>query len=73
MNSLISRSTVPVAVAIASLLAAPPARAQSDERAVVAVVSGAASVPVAGRAGPGAPFLAASSLSLNARAQHERG
>jgi len=39
MNSLISRSTVPVAVAIASLLAATPARAQGDERAVVAAVT----------------------------------
>src|SRR5437016_11114980 len=39
MNSLSSRSTVLVAVAIASLLAAAPARAQSDERAIVAVVT----------------------------------
>jgi hypothetical protein len=39
MNSLISRSTVLVAVAIASLLAATPARAQSDERAIVAAVT----------------------------------
>ena len=39
MNLLISRSTVLVAVAIASLLAATPARAQSDERAIVAVVT----------------------------------
>jgi Domain of unknown function (DUF4440) len=39
MNSLISRSTVLVAVAIASLLAATPARAQGDERAIVAAVT----------------------------------
>ena len=39
MNSLISRSTVLVAVTIASLLAATPARAQSDERAIVAAVT----------------------------------
>ena len=39
MNSLISRSTVLVAVAIGSLLAATPARAQSDERAIVAAVT----------------------------------
>jgi hypothetical protein len=39
MNSLISRSTVLVAVATASLLAATPARAQSDERAIVAAVT----------------------------------
>jgi len=40
MNSLISRSTVLVAVAIASLLAAAtPARAQTDERAIVAAVT----------------------------------
>jgi ketosteroid isomerase-like protein len=39
MNSLISRSTALAAVAIASLLAAAPARAQSDERAIVAVVT----------------------------------
>jgi ketosteroid isomerase-like protein len=41
MNSLISRSTVLAAVAIASLLAAAPAsaRAQSDERAIVAAVT----------------------------------
>jgi ketosteroid isomerase-like protein len=39
MNSLISRSTVLVAVAIASLLAAAPARAQSDDRAIVAAVT----------------------------------
>ena len=39
MNSLIRRSAVPVAVAIASLLAATPARAQTDERAVVAAVT----------------------------------
>ncbi|HLB10406.1 MAG TPA: hypothetical protein VK617_12775 [Gemmatimonadaceae bacterium] len=92
MNSLIGRSTVLVAVAIASLLAATPARAQSDERAIVAavttfldgirtrdtslmrstVVSGATLVPVGGPTGLGAPSLAASSLSLNARAQDER-
>ena len=39
MNSLISRSTALAALAIASLLAAAPARAQSDERAIVAVVT----------------------------------
>src|SRR5690242_16772110 len=39
MNSLNIRSTVLVAVAITSLFAAPPARAQSDERAIVAVVT----------------------------------
>jgi hypothetical protein len=39
MNSLISRSTVLAAVAIASLLAAAPSRAQSDERAIVAAVT----------------------------------
>lgn len=39
MNSLITRSTVLVAVAIASLLAASAARAQSDERAIVAAVT----------------------------------
>ena len=39
MNVLISRSTLLVAVAIASLLAATPARAQSNERAVVAAVT----------------------------------
>ena len=39
MNWLISRSTGLVAVAIASLLAATPARAQSDERAIVAAVT----------------------------------
>jgi len=39
MNLLISRSTVLVAVAIGSLLAAIPARAQSDERAIVAAVA----------------------------------
>ena len=39
MNSLISRSTVLVAVAIGSLLAATPARAQSDEGAIVAAVT----------------------------------
>lgn len=39
MNLLISRSTVLVAVAIASLAAATPARAQSDERAIVAAVT----------------------------------
>ena len=40
MNSLISRSTVFVAGAIASLLAATPARAQrDDERAIVAAVT----------------------------------
>ena len=39
MNSLISRSNVLVAVAIGSLLAATPARAQTDERAIVAAVT----------------------------------
>src|SRR5258708_4801085 len=39
MNSLISRSIVLPAVAIASLLAAAPARAQSDERAIVTAVT----------------------------------
>jgi ketosteroid isomerase-like protein len=39
MNALISRATVLVAVAIASLLAATPARAQSDERAIDAAVT----------------------------------
>jgi hypothetical protein len=39
MNSLIRRSTVLVAVAIASLLAATPGRAQSDERAIVSTVT----------------------------------
>src|SRR5437016_3272777 len=39
MNSLISRATVLVAVALAPLLAATPARAQSDERAIVAAVT----------------------------------
>ena len=39
MNSLISRSSVLVAMAIASLLAAAPARAQSDERALLAAVT----------------------------------
>lgn len=39
MNSLISRSTAVAAVAIASLLAATPARAQSDERVIVATAS----------------------------------
>ena len=39
MNLLISRSTVLVAAAIASLLAATPVRAQSDERAIVTVVT----------------------------------
>ena len=39
MNLLISHSTVLVTVAIASLLAATPARAQSDERAIVATVT----------------------------------
>ena len=93
MNSLTRRSTVLVAVAIASLLAATPARAQSDEGAIVAaatkfldgirtrdtslmrstVVSGATLVPVGGPTGLGAPSLAAPSLSLNARAQEERG
>ncbi len=39
MTSPVSRSTVRVAVAIASLLAAIPMRAQSDERAVVEAVT----------------------------------
>jgi len=39
MNSLIRRSTAPVAVAIASLLAAAPAGAQRDERAIVDAVT----------------------------------
>src|SRR5205085_6440379 len=39
MNSFISRSTALAAVAIASLLAAAPASAQGDERAVVAAVT----------------------------------
>jgi ketosteroid isomerase-like protein len=39
MNLRISRSPVLVTVAIASVLAASPARAQSDERAIVAVVT----------------------------------
>ena len=39
MNALISRSTALVAVAITSLLAATPARAQRDERAIVAAVT----------------------------------
>ena len=39
MNSLINRSTALAAVAIASLLAAAPARAQSDERAIVAAIT----------------------------------
>jgi ketosteroid isomerase-like protein len=39
MNSLISRSTLLVTVAIASPLAAAPARAQSDERAIIAAVT----------------------------------
>jgi ketosteroid isomerase-like protein len=39
MNSLNIRSIVLVAVAIASMFAAAPARAQSDERAIVAVVT----------------------------------
>jgi len=39
MNSLISRSSILVAMAIASLLAAAPARAQSDERVIVAAVT----------------------------------
>jgi len=39
MNSLISRSTALVAVAIASLLGATPARAQSDEREIIAAVT----------------------------------
>jgi len=73
MSSLISRSTVLVGVAIASLLAATRARAQGDEHAVVAVVSGATSVPVVGPTSLGAPPLAASSPSPSARAQHLRG
>jgi len=39
MNSLVSRSTAFAAVAIASLVAAAPARAQSDERAIVTAVT----------------------------------
>ena len=39
MNSLISRATVLIAVAIASLLAATPARAQNDQSAIVAAVT----------------------------------
>jgi hypothetical protein len=39
MKSLISRSTVLAAVAIASLFVATPARAQSDEHAIVAAVT----------------------------------
>ena len=39
MNLHISRSNTLAAVAIASLLAAAPARAQSDERAIVAAVT----------------------------------
>jgi hypothetical protein len=39
MNALISRSTVLGGVAIASLFAATPARAQGDERAIVAAVT----------------------------------
>jgi len=39
MNSLITPSTVRVAAEIASLLVATPARAQSDERAIVATVT----------------------------------
>jgi len=39
MTSLISRSTALAAVAIASLITAAPARAQSDERAVVTAVT----------------------------------
>lgn len=39
MNSLINRSAGRVVVAITSLLAAAPARAQSEERAVVAAVT----------------------------------
>ena len=39
MNARISRPAVLVAGAIASLLAATPARAQSDERAIVAAVT----------------------------------
>src|SRR6185437_13197933 len=39
MNSLISRSTALVAMACTSLLAAAPARAQGDERAIVSVIT----------------------------------
>jgi hypothetical protein len=39
MHSLISRSPALAAVAIASLLAVAPARAQGDERAIVATVT----------------------------------
>ena len=39
MNSLISRSTALAAVAFASLSGAAPARAQSDERAIIATVT----------------------------------
>src|SRR5689334_17854266 len=39
MNSLISRSTVLVAAAVGSLAAGTPARAQGDERAIVATVT----------------------------------
>lgn len=39
MSSRISRSTVLVSAALAALLAASPARAQSDERAIVAAVT----------------------------------
>jgi ketosteroid isomerase-like protein len=39
MNSLLSRSSALAAVAFASLFGAAPARAQSDERAVVAAVT----------------------------------
>lgn len=39
MNSLIGRSSVCVALAFASVLAPAPARAQSDERAIVAAVT----------------------------------
>src|SRR5256885_1611202 len=39
MTSFISRSAAVAAVAIASLLSAAPARAQSDERAIVATVT----------------------------------
>ena len=39
MNSLVSRSTAFVAIASASLLATTRARAQSDERAIVGVVT----------------------------------
>lgn len=39
MHSLISRSAALAAVAIASLLAAAPARAQGEERAIVATVT----------------------------------